>query len=238
MPRLRPQQAVKRPKPLAYSRNKPVAHKQGDGVSQSKGVTLVKPKVVLATGNLNKATEVMPCFAEVTWMLQSEFAIDPIEETGSTLIENAILKARYACEQTGLPAVGDDSGLFVPALGQLPGLYSARFAGQGATDQQNCKKLLSLAESLKGEDRRASYISTVVFMRHADDPLPIIETREWAGYLHDRLEGDGGYGYDAVFYVPEFGTTAALLNFGQKQTLSNRLEAFKALVPQIVNTRT
>jgi XTP/dITP diphosphohydrolase len=75
-------------------------------------------------------------------------------------------------------------------------------------------------------------------MRHADDPLPIIVTREWAGYLHDRLEGDGGYGYDAVFYVPEFGTTAASLNFGQKQTLSNRLEAFKALVPLILNTRT
>lgn len=237
MPRLRPQQAVKRPKPLAYSRNKPIARKQADGLRTSSGDALVKPKVVLATGNLNKASEVMPCFTEVTWMMQSEFAIDSIEETGGTLIENAILKARYACEQTGLPAIGDDSGLFVPALGQLPGLYSARFAGQGATDQQNCEKLLSLAEPLKGEQRRASYISTVVFMRHAADPLPIIVTREWAGYLHDRLEGDSGYGYDAVFYVPEFGMTAALLNFEQKQTLSNRLEAFKVLVPQIVNTR-
>jgi XTP/dITP diphosphohydrolase len=237
VPRSSSQHVVKRPKPLAYSRNKPIARKQGFTLCSSNSTLLTKPKVVLATGNANKAAEVLPFFDQITWVMQSEFAIHSIEETGETLVENAMLKARYACEQTGLPAIGDDSGLFVPALGQLPGLFSARFAGQGATDQQNCEKLLALAEPFKGEERRASYISTVVFMRHAADPLPIIVTREWAGYLHDRLEGDSGYGYDAVFYVPEFGMTAALLNFEQKQTLSNRLEAFNALVPQIVNTR-
>ncbi|AHF02023.1 nucleoside-triphosphatase [Thiomicrospira aerophila AL3] len=237
MPRTRIASTKTAVKPVAYSRNKPVARKKNLTTPSCPTVTVDKPRVVLATGNANKAAEVMPFFDEVEWLIQADFNILSIEETGGTLLENAILKARYACEQTGLPAVGDDSGLFVPELSGMPGLYSARFAGTNATERQNCEKLLVLASELKGEQRRASYISTVVFMRHATDPLPVIVTREWAGYLHDRMEGQGGYGYDALFYVPEFGVTAAQLNFEQKQTLSNRLEAFRSLVPQIIKSR-
>jgi len=237
VPRTRIQSTRTAVKPVAYSRNKPVARTNNLSISTSPAMVVAKPRVVLATSNPNKAAEIVPFFDEIEWLSQDDLNIISIEETGGTLVENAILKARYACEQTGLPAVGDDSGLFVPELGAVPGLYSARFAGQNANDRQNSEKLLMLATELKGEQRRASYISTVVFMRHAADPLPMIVTREWAGYLHDRLEGQGGYGYDALFYVPEFAATAAQLNFEQKQTLSNRLEAFRALVPQIVKSR-
>ncbi|SFR55675.1 RdgB/HAM1 family non-canonical purine NTP pyrophosphatase [Thiomicrospira sp. ALE5] len=235
MPRLRSQPS--RPKPVAYSRNRAIVRKACASLDNASANQNSKLEVVLATGNANKAAEVIPHVTDISLVLQSAFSVSSIEETGHTLLENAILKARHACEQTGLPAIGDDSGLFVAELGQLPGLYSARFAGEGASDKQNCEKLLTLAASLKGEQRRASYISTVVFMRHAADPLPITVTREWSGYLSESLDGQNGYGYDAIFYVPEFGMTAAQLTDDQKLTLSNRLEAFKALVPQIIKQR-
>lgn len=194
---------------------------------------LVKPGVVFATGNDNKILETQSVFKEITLIPQADLQVSEIEETGATLLENAILKARNAAEHTGLPAIGDDSGLFVPELGNLPGLYSARFAGQGASDRDNCEKLLELAMNLQGEQRQAFYISTVVFLRYANDPLPLVATASWQGYLHHRIEGDMGYGYDSIFYVPEFSRTAASLNLEQKQTLSNRLDAFNQLETQM-----
>jgi XTP/dITP diphosphohydrolase len=190
-------------------------------------------KIVLATGNKGKVAEFSHLFAQyhIDVIEQSAFAVTDVAETGATFIENAIIKARHASESTGLPAIADDSGLVVNALNGAPGIYSARYAGEHGNDDANCEKLL---DELNGEaDRRAKFLCVLVFMKHANDPCPIICQGEWHGEITDQLQGDGGFGYDPLFFVPDQNLTAAELGKDVKNTISHRAKALKQLMQQI-----
>ncbi|MBK1673722.1 non-canonical purine NTP pyrophosphatase, RdgB/HAM1 family [Ectothiorhodospira shaposhnikovii] len=196
-------------------------------------------KIVLATGNTGKVREFSDLLAgsghEV--LPQSDFQVREAEETGLSFVENAILKARNAAEQTGLPAMADDSGIEVDALDGVPGIYSARYAGPGADAEQNNGKLL---EALKGvpEDRRtARFRCVIAFLRHARDPSPIICEGTWEGAVALRPAGDGGHGYDPVFLVPELGLTAAQISAEEKNRRSHRGQALTSLLTRLGGSR-
>ncbi|MEL6301854.1 MAG: RdgB/HAM1 family non-canonical purine NTP pyrophosphatase [Pseudomonadota bacterium] len=189
--------------------------------------------LVLASGNKGKLRELGDLFApmNITVKPQSDFDVPEAEEPAVTFVENALLKARHAAAFTGLPALADDSGLEVAALGGMPGVRSARYAGETATDADNITKLL---EALSGEtDRRAAFVSVIVALRHADDPTPLIATGRWVGSIAMAPTGDGGFGYDPVFVVPDFGVTAAQLTPSDKQSISHRGRAMQLLLPQL-----
>ncbi|MDG1463293.1 MAG: RdgB/HAM1 family non-canonical purine NTP pyrophosphatase, partial [Gammaproteobacteria bacterium] len=157
-------------------------------------------RVVLATGNLGKAKE----FDELLGghfdvVLQTELNLEPAEETGSTFLENALLKARFASEQSGLPAIADDSGLEVQALDGAPGVYSARYAGENASDAQNNTKLMDALQFVAAAERVARFRCVVVFVRTADDPKPLIAEGVWQGAISFAERGNGGFGYDPLF---------------------------------------
>ena len=166
-------------------------------------------KIVLASGNQGKVREFTSLFADygVDVIAQKELGVEDVPETGTTFVENAIIKARHAAKVTGLPAIADDSGLVVDALGGAPGIYSARFAGVNATDSDNIDKLLS--ELAGSDNRKAHFFCTLVFMRHAGDPVPLVSQGKWEGEILKSREGDGGFGYDPVFNVPSHNCTAA-----------------------------
>ncbi|RUO28988.1 non-canonical purine NTP pyrophosphatase, RdgB/HAM1 family [Aliidiomarina sedimenti] len=187
--------------------------------------------IVLATSNKGKVKELDALLAPMGWQVrpQSEWNFSDVEETGLTFVENAILKARHACEQTGLPALADDSGLAVDALGGAPGIYSARFAGVGASDTDNVSKLLEQLDGVALHARTARFICALVFMQHANDPTPIICQGEWEGRILDTPAGDGGFGYDPVFFVAEKGCSAAELSPEDKRMLSHRGKALAQL---------
>lgn len=190
-------------------------------------------KIVLATGNKGKVKEFADLLAplSVEVIPQKELGVEDVPETGTTFIENAIIKARHAAKVTGLPAIADDSGLAVRALGGAPGIYSARFAGENATDSDNIAKLLT---QLDGEaERRAYFICVLVMMRHADDPTPIISQGLWHGNITETPFGEGGFGYDPVFYVPELKCTSAELDKATKNSLSHRGQAIPLLINQM-----
>ncbi len=187
-------------------------------------------RVVLATGNRGKLREFAQLLAPVGIALepQSSFGIEPIEETGSTFAENALLKARHAARAAGLAALADDSGLEVQALGGRPGVYSARYAGPAARDADNVRKLL---EEMRGVTERAARFRCVLaFVRTADDPAPLICAGEWAGHIVQAPAGELGFGYDPVFEVPGLGLTAAQLAPERKNALSHRAQALARLV--------
>lgn len=193
-------------------------------------------KIVLASGNAGKLNEFAKLFAEqeVQVLPQHELGVEDVPETGTTFVENAIIKARHAARQTGLPAIADDSGLVVNALGGAPGIYSARFAGEQASDTDNIELLLS---RLNNEaDRRAHFMCTLVFMRHADDPVPLISQGHWHGLITQQVAGHGGFGYDPVFYVPSHECTAAELDAPVKNTISHRGQAMQILMQQMRQT--
>lgn len=192
-------------------------------------------KVVFASGNAGKVREVGEMLAPLDWMVipQTDLFADEADETGLTFVENALLKARHACARTGLPAIGDDSGLEVAALGGAPGIYSSRFAGPGATDSSNIDKLLAELAHVPAGERQASFYCAMVFMRHTEDPTPVIALGRWNGEILDAPRGEGGFGYDPVFYVPEEGCTAAQLPPERKHQLSHRAQALHSLVTQI-----
>ena len=156
-------------------------------------------------------------------------------ETGSTFVENAIIKARHAAKQTGLPAIADDSGLAVDALGGAPGVYSARYSGDQATDQSNITKLLDAMADVPKDKRQAKFLCVLVFMRHADDPTPIICQGEWAGEITTEQHGENGFGYDPVFWVEQQNCSSAQLLPEQKNELSHRGKALKLLLAQLHN---
>lgn len=159
---------------------------------------------------------------------QGELGVSPPEETGSTFVENALLKARYASEETGLPAIADDSGLVVAALDGRPGIFSARFAGQQASDAENVDKLL---EELRGSEDRAAYFHCAVsFVRSGDDPQPLVAEASWHGRIAVERRGSGGFGYDPVFYVPETQCHSAELDATDKNQRSHRGQALKLLL--------
>ncbi|MGI8489657.1 XTP/dITP diphosphatase [Pectobacterium sp. S5] len=194
-------------------------------------------KVVLATGNPGKVRELASLLADfgLDIVAQTELGVDSAEETGLTFIENAILKARHAAQITGLPAIADDSGLAVDALGGAPGIYSARYAGVDASDQQNLDKLLLTLKDVPDEQRRASFHCVLVYLRHAEDPTPIVCHGCWQGVLTHEAAGSGGFGYDPIFFVPELGKTAAELTREEKNAQSHRGQALRLLLDALRN---
>jgi XTP/dITP diphosphohydrolase len=190
---------------------------------------------VLASNNSGKLREFAPLFESMGLevVAQRDFAVPDAEETGLSFIENAILKARHAAHATGRPAIADDSGLVVPALGGAPGIYSARYSGGGDTD--NNAKLLSEMGHLRGEDRAAFYVAVIAVVMSASDPLPIIAEGRWYGNISFELSGTGGFGYDPLFIPESSSCTAAEMSAAEKQALSHRAKALKALAPKLSN---
>jgi len=188
-------------------------------------------KVVLATGNKKKVEELNALLADLNYAVvpQSEFNVESVPETGTTFVENAIIKARHAARITGLPAIADDSGIEVDALLGRPGVYSARYAGEDASDQDNLEKLLEEMNGVPPVLRSARYWCVLVYMRHADDPTPIICQASWEGSLATEPSGENGFGYDPIFNVPDLDCTAAELEPATKNRLSHRGKALAQL---------
>ncbi len=191
--------------------------------------------VVIATGNMGKLAEFRQMLAPVGINIrpQSEFNTGSIEETGLTFVENAILKARHAARISGLPALADDSGLEVEYLKGGPGIYSARFSGEDATDIENTEKLLKVMEGVPTEQRKARFQCLLVFLRHADDPIPLICQGSWEGYILEEPLGTHGHGYDPVFFVPEAHCAAAELEPSQKNSMSHRAIAMQLMLEKL-----
>ncbi|MAC47444.1 MAG: non-canonical purine NTP pyrophosphatase, RdgB/HAM1 family [Oceanospirillum sp.] len=192
-------------------------------------------KLVLASGNKGKLKEFGQVLAPLGFEVvpQSEFNVPEVDETGLTFVENALLKAREASRVSGLPAMADDSGIEVDALNGAPGIYSARFSGPGATDQKNNDKLLQELSGLPEQERSARYWCVLVYLRHADDPTPIIAQGSWEGRILEAPQGDGGFGYDPLFWVESESCAAAQLTPEQKNKLSHRGKATLDLVDQL-----
>lgn len=192
-------------------------------------------KIVLASSNAGKIKEFTTLLAPlgIEIIPQAALNIPDAEETGLSFIENAILKARHASLAAGLPALADDSGLAVPALGGIPGIYSARYAGVGASMHDNIQKLLEAAHDLPDNARTAEFHCVLAFMSHANDPTPLICDGNWKGLLLRAPRGASGFGYDPVFFVPEEHKTAAELEASRKNEISHRGLAVKALLTLI-----
>ena len=188
-------------------------------------------RLVLASGNRGKLVELLGILASLDMDLvaQSELGIDDVEETGLSFVENALLKARNAARASGLPALGDDSGLCVDALGGAPGLYSARYAGPRGDAGANIAKLLDALRDVPADARTAHFHCTLVLLRSADDPAPLIAEGRWHGRILDAPRGSGGFGYDPVFLDPALGTSAAELDPQLKNRVSHRALALAHL---------
>ena len=189
-------------------------------------------ELVVATGNQGKLREIHQVLSPLGFTVkgQGEFNISSAEETGLTFVENAILKARHTCAQTGRAALADDSGLEVDALAGQPGIYSARYAGTDGDDAANNRKLLEALKDVPHEKRTARFQCVMVYLRHAEDPVPLICQGTWEGVISTEPSGDNGFGYDPLFFVPEQGCTAAQLTPDIKNKLSHRGQALAQLV--------
>ncbi|MDH5184526.1 MAG: XTP/dITP diphosphatase [Gammaproteobacteria bacterium] len=189
-------------------------------------------KVILASGNPGKVREIgeMLKALGIEVVPQSEFHVPEAEETGTTFVENAIIKARNAAQHTGLPAIADDSGIEVDALNGAPGVYSARYSGPNADDETNNRKMLDELKDVAEQDRTARYQAVLVYMSHAGDPTPLISQGSWEGRILDTPRGVNGFGYDPIFYVPEHDCSSAELSPKDKNTLSHRGKALHQLV--------
>jgi len=194
-------------------------------------------KIVLASNNPGKLREIGQLLAglDIQVIPQSDFDIPEVEETGLTFVENAIIKARHAAELSQLPALADDSGIEVDALNGAPGIYSARFAGVGASDAQNLEKLLSELKSQDNPPRTARFQCLMVLMRHASDPTPLICQGTWEGEIIDDAKGDNGFGYDPIFYLASEKCTSAQLPAQKKNALSHRGKALSALLNKLAS---
>lgn len=188
--------------------------------------------IVLATGNQGKVKELSALLAQhqIEIVPQSDFNVPDVAETGTTFIENAIIKARHAAKITGLPAIADDSGLEVDALNGAPGIYSARYAGSDADDQQNNQKLLNALKDVPTEKRTARFHCVLVYMRHSDDPTPIVCHGVWEGSIINEPIGEQGFGYDPLFWQADLNMTSAQLPRDLKNKLSHRGKALAELV--------
>ena len=191
--------------------------------------------LVLASANQGKIVELQQMLGGLGIKIipQQTLNIEDVEETGQSFVENAILKARNACEKSGLPAIADDSGLEVDFLMGAPGIYSARFAGTDATDQSNIDKLLEQLQDVPLAERSARYQSVIVLMRHAADPTPIICHGSWEGHISFEQKGNGGFGYDPIFVVDGLDCHAAELDKATKNKISHRGKAIEQLLSQL-----
>lgn len=195
---------------------------------------------VLASGNSGKLAEFRALFDQAGLRLRplGDFAVEGPEETGATFIENALIKARHAARLTGLPAIADDSGLAVDALGGLPGVRSARFAGPGATDAENLELLLARLQATPASNRRARFHCVIVALRDPAEPAPLFGHGIWEGSISREPRGTGGFGYDPVFVDPESGLTAAELEPAAKNRVSHRARALASLRNQLIGAST
>ena len=190
----------------------------------------MKTKIILATHNLGKKREFEHLFENFDFELTSsvEMNISDVEETGQTFVENAIIKARHAAKISGLPSIADDSGLCVTSLNNQPGIYSARYAGDHGNNEKNIDLLLKNLKPFK--DRRAFFKAVLVFMKHAEDPDPIIASAKWAGVIAEEPLGVKGHGYDPIFIPLGYHQTASEMDLNLKNQISHRAIAFKKLI--------
>ena len=195
-------------------------------------------QLVLASGNTGKLREIAALLDDLGYQLhaQSEFGVSEVAETGTTFVENAIIKARHAASHTGLPALADDSGIEVDALDGAPGVYSARFAGADANDAANNALLVEKLRTVPAAKRGARYRAVIVLMRHAADPSPLICEGSWEGVIQLQPAGDGGFGYDPYFFLPDLGCTSAELSTAEKNRLSHRGQALAELKRKLGQT--
>ena len=198
-------------------------------------MSLSAGRVVLASGNPGKLRELEALLAplELAVTLQSEFGVPGVDEVGTTFVENAILKARHASAVSGLPSIADDSGLLVDVLNGAPGVYSARYAGANASDEANVAKLLRALADVPAGQRGAHFYCATVFLAHAGDPAPLIGEGSWHGSILQQPRGDGGFGYDPIFYVQEHRCSSAELPAATKNALSHRGKAMRALLASL-----
>jgi XTP/dITP diphosphohydrolase len=188
--------------------------------------------IVLASHNPGKLREMEHILSslKIGIVPQSRFNVSEVTETGLSFVENAIIKARHATRHTGLAAIADDSGLEVDALGGQPGIYSAHYAGLGASDQENLARLLENLKETPEEERHARYQCLIIYMRHWQDPTPLICQGTWEGCILSTPRGSGGFGYDPIFYLPSHHCTAAELSEEEKNRVSHRGKALKTLL--------
>lgn len=196
-------------------------------------------KIVLASGNVGKLRELSQILSPLGLKLiaQSDLNVPEAEETGLSFVENAIIKARNAALFTGLPAIADDSGIEVDALHGAPGIYSSRYAGPDASDTDNINALLDAMKAVPETERTARFQCVVVFMRHAEDPTPLICQGSWQGQILQSPLGDEGFGYDPIFWVSETDCTAAELSPEQKHAISHRGKAMRQFMEEFKYTR-
>tara|TARA_B100000686_G_scaffold328475_1_gene388498 strand:- start:101 stop:703 length:603 start_codon:yes stop_codon:yes gene_type:complete len=192
-------------------------------------------KIVLATNNLNKVREINELFQESIYKIipQSEFKVTEVEETGKTFTENALIKARNAAKYTDLPVIADDSGIEVDALDGRPGIFSARYSGIGATEKDNLTKLIKDIKHIDRKNCQAKFICAMVYIAYENDPNPIIVEGIWKGYVITKPRGVNGFGYDPIFYVPEYECTSAELDRKKKNQLSHRGQAIRKLTKKL-----
>jgi XTP/dITP diphosphohydrolase len=192
-------------------------------------------RLVLASGNAGKVRELRQLLEplNIDVLPQSEFNVPAVAETGLSFVENAILKARHAAMHAQLPAIADDSGIEVDALHGAPGIYSARYAGEDASDEDNLRMLIRELSAVPAVNRTARYRCALVFMRWDKDPSPIVCQASWEGRLLNSPRGSGGFGYDPIFELPDRGLTAAELPTAEKNALSHRGKALQMLVAQL-----
>lgn len=192
-------------------------------------------KIVLASGNAGKVREINALLQSHGFEVvsQNEFNVPEVVEDGLTFVENAIKKARNACKHTGLPAIADDSGIEVDALHKAPGIYSARYAGEDADDAKNNSKLLEALRDVPAADRTARYQCVMVYMQSEDDPTPIITQGSLEGRILTSPLGDGGFGYDPLFWLEQKNCSAAQLSLQEKNRISHRGLALQALVKKL-----
>ena len=192
-------------------------------------------RIVLASGNAGKIRELTELLGPIGLEVlpQSEWQVEECEETGLTFVENAILKARNAARHTGLPALADDSGIEVDHLHGQPGIYSARYSGPECDDRQNNEKLLAALQDVPPQQRTARFRCVMAFLAHANDPSPILAEGTWEGLIAAEPAGRHGFGYDPIFHLPEFGCTSAELPDTEKNRLSHRGQAVRAMAERL-----
>lgn len=195
-------------------------------------------KLVLASGNAGKVKEINNFLQAngINVISQNEFDVPEAIEDGLTFVENAIKKARNACAHTGLPSLADDSGIEVDAINKAPGIYSARFSGEAANDEKNNIKLLAELDGVAESERTARYQCIMVYMESADDPTPIITQGSLEGRILTKARGDGGFGYDPLFWLEDKNCSAAELSLEEKNKISHRAIALQAMIQKLSNT--